>query len=287
MCVRPVRWCLSLICVASWVAALSCNAIVDFDGYTFTRERCTQSSECARPADPCMRAECVNGGCSERIAERAACSANGGNVCNAQGQCVGCIENGDCPSGACLDSMCVCDDGIKNGDETGIDCGGSRCGPCSAGTTCAENSDCIGGTCTTDICDMCGDAGWAQWTPGDGEWAIRKTSVRDKRTGLTWAREPASEMKNWEQANLFCQGLALDDGQWRLPTRVELGSIVDYEKDKPPAVDEKAFPNIPPSGFWTATTKADNNEYAWFVSLETGYIDVDETIRELSVLCVR
>jgi len=31
------------------------------------------------------------------------------------------------------DSMATCSDGIQNGDETGVDCGGSKCSPCTTG----------------------------------------------------------------------------------------------------------------------------------------------------------
>ncbi|MCA9391199.1 MAG: IPT/TIG domain-containing protein [Candidatus Magasanikbacteria bacterium] len=43
-----------------------------------------------------------------------------------------------------------CADGLLNGDETAIDCGGS-CGACS-GTSCTGNSDCSSGACVNNIC---------------------------------------------------------------------------------------------------------------------------------------
>ena len=48
--------------------------------------------------------------------------------------CFNGIKDGD-ESGVDCGGSCVpcatCDDGIKNGDETGIDCGGSSCEPCT------------------------------------------------------------------------------------------------------------------------------------------------------------
>jgi hypothetical protein len=41
---------------------------------------------------------------------------------------------------------CTCYDGVKNGDETDVDCGGS-CAPCIAGKACNENADCVSGVC--------------------------------------------------------------------------------------------------------------------------------------------
>jgi hypothetical protein len=44
-----------------------------------------------------------------------------------------------------------CNDGIKNQDETGIDCGGS-CNPCDNNEPCIKNSDCKSNECDNNIC---------------------------------------------------------------------------------------------------------------------------------------
>ncbi|MDD5759079.1 MAG: hypothetical protein PHI06_08345, partial [Desulfobulbaceae bacterium] len=46
----------------------------------------------------------------------------------------------------------TCSDGIKNGSETGIDCGGGTCSPCDAGEQCTAGSDCISGNCSSGLC---------------------------------------------------------------------------------------------------------------------------------------
>lgn len=43
-----------------------------------------------------------------------------------------------------------CDDGLENGDETGIDCGGV-CGAC-VGESCESAEDCASGLCPLDVC---------------------------------------------------------------------------------------------------------------------------------------
>jgi cysteine-rich repeat protein len=58
-----------------------------------------------------------------------------------------------CPSGVCRDGACAepsCDDDVKNGDETGVDCGGSCTGLCLVGEGCADGADCQSGVCGTD-----------------------------------------------------------------------------------------------------------------------------------------
>lgn len=44
-----------------------------------------------------------------------------------------------------------CNDGIKNGTETDLDCGGS-CGPCDIGKICQRHRDCNGSACVSGAC---------------------------------------------------------------------------------------------------------------------------------------
>ncbi|MFO0764549.1 MAG: Ig-like domain-containing protein [Patescibacteria group bacterium] len=43
-----------------------------------------------------------------------------------------------------------CSNGVKDGDETALDCGGS-CGAC-AGSTCTNNNECASGACVNNLC---------------------------------------------------------------------------------------------------------------------------------------
>jgi hypothetical protein len=45
-----------------------------------------------------------------------------------------------------------CTDGVLNGDETSLDCGGPDCTGCPDGSACVENGDCTSGTCTAGTC---------------------------------------------------------------------------------------------------------------------------------------
>lgn len=51
----------------------------------------------------------------------------------------------------CLQPTCT--DGVKNGDETGPDCGGPTCGKCPGGEPCKVNTDCTSNACTGGTCD--------------------------------------------------------------------------------------------------------------------------------------
>lgn len=68
-----------------------------------------------------------------------------GSACSIGGQCA----SGVCKNGECAPSRC--DDRIKNGLETAVDCGGS-CAPCEKGKTCSKDTDCDDGPCTNGVC---------------------------------------------------------------------------------------------------------------------------------------
>jgi hypothetical protein len=46
----------------------------------------------------------------------------------------------------------TCDDGIHNGDETDVDCGGPTCSACQPGRSCEEGSDCTSEVCEAGLC---------------------------------------------------------------------------------------------------------------------------------------
>ena len=45
----------------------------------------------------------------------------------------------------------ACDDGVRNGDESAVDCGGS-CDGCANGAACGDGDDCLSGRCESDEC---------------------------------------------------------------------------------------------------------------------------------------
>ena len=53
----------------------------------------------------------------------------------------------------------TCSDGVRNGDEGGVDCGGSICLPCTPDVACGEDADCGAERCPQGKCSgpSCGD----------------------------------------------------------------------------------------------------------------------------------
>lgn len=61
-------------------------------------------------------------------------------------------------------------------------------------------------------------------------------------------------------------------GDWRLPQRWELRSLVDYSKagSHRPTIDEDFFPNTLAKWYWSATPFAMDKDFAWGVSFYDG-----------------
>src|SRR5829696_8873803 len=62
---------------------------------------------------------------------------------------------GRCPTGATGPSGPTCTDGLTNGSETDVDCGGGTCPRCASGKTCASRNDCLSARCEAGTCQTC------------------------------------------------------------------------------------------------------------------------------------
>lgn len=49
-----------------------------------------------------------------------------------------------------------CGDGVLNGDETDVDCGGPSCSACGDGSSCSVDGDCSSGVCNGGVCQAAG-----------------------------------------------------------------------------------------------------------------------------------
>jgi hypothetical protein len=79
------------------------------------------------------------------------------------------VDTADASSAADAGAAPRCDDGIMNGTETDVDCGGGVCATCGAASRCAKATDCRSGNCQGGVCQMqgiCGRSGGACTVPG-------------------------------------------------------------------------------------------------------------------------
>lgn len=98
--------------------------------------------------------------------------------------------------------------------------------------------------------------------------------VRDLLTGLTWTRSAnlAEFPLTWQEALDFVAGMnreqAFGHGDWRLPNRRELRSLLHFEARNPALPQGHPFGDVVLNWYWTATTAAIHPAYAWYVHLE-------------------
>jgi hypothetical protein len=111
--------------------------------------------------------------------------------------------------------------------------------------------------------------------------------VVDRVTGLIWQRNLPEKFYTFEGAARQCAGLDLAGHRdWRLPSRIELVSLLDTTRIQP-SIDMAAFPNTPIDWFWTSSLAADNPGAAWYVYFYFGYPKTDDMTNSFSVRCVR
>lgn len=188
------------------------------------------------------------------------------------------------------------------------DCGASG-EPCCSGAACDDGLVCTAAVCQTPAADagVGVDAGpddnWSQWPappdiPPDSEYVVSAdgSTATDSVTGLVWQRAvPANPCPadgtgvcTWQDALKYCAELNLGgvSSGWRLPTMVELVSILDlgvYD----PAVDSTIFPGTPSAGFWTSSSYASEGGGAWVVGFDNGATSGIGNEGSGAVRCVR
>jgi hypothetical protein len=139
------------------------------------------------------------------------------------------------------------------------------------------------------------DREWAHWTippdsPPTANYVVDATAgtVTDVLTRLTWQRSVDPGSYTWAQALDYCKNLNLGGYStgWRIPTRVELESIVD-DGVYNPAINSTAFPSTPSSFFWSSSPNAFNASFAWVVDFYSGSTSYYNTGNNYRVRCVR
>ncbi len=164
--------CVSDVCSINQV----CVANIHLDGYVDGNETdvdcggdapngcplgegCKVGSDCASGGTcNALTLRCVVPGCTDNVKNGNESSVDCGGApfngiaCSRCGNGKGCNTGSDCASGFCSgDGACVaslCYDGVKDGSETDVDCGGSHCSArCAAGASCGTGADCASGLC--------------------------------------------------------------------------------------------------------------------------------------------
>ena len=125
--------------------------------------RCGAKGDCQ--SGVCTQGRCTAPSCSDQVKNGSEADTDCGGTCALRcPEAAHCNVNQDCTTGICDDvsQSCAgpkCGDGVRNGDETGADCGGLVCLACPAGEACKVLGDCQSLVCVASICQFptCGD----------------------------------------------------------------------------------------------------------------------------------
>ena len=111
--------------------------------------------------------------------------------------------------------------------------------------------------------------------------------VTDQMTGLMWHRAASGSTYTQALAADYCKSSRVGAySDWRLPTVIELVSLVDFTAVSP-SIDTLAFPGTTSGLFWTSTLLASRKTNAWYVGFGQGNTNfLDVTVGNL-VRCVR
>ena len=121
--------------------------------------RCNINSDCSSKF--CKDGICTAPSCNDTFKNGQETDIDCGGSCVVEGFLCsigqGCLSHKDCDTGFCSENYTCsgsgCSDGIRNGNETDVDCGGSLCTGCDVGSSCRADIDCESNYCLNGKCE--------------------------------------------------------------------------------------------------------------------------------------
>jgi hypothetical protein len=119
-------------------------------------------------------------------------------------------------------------------------------------------------------------------------WEVKKNDggIRDRDNSYSWLSEINGETDGTNNGGRCRGGVSCDTSgyarainsqglcgfsDWRLPTKEELETLVDYNNDpKQATINTSYFPEAIPSWYWTASENPQREGYAWYVLFKNG-----------------
>lgn len=112
-------------------------------------------------------------------------------------------------------------------------------------------------------------------------------AVKDNKTGLIWEQAPDKDFDVWSVSVARCSTKTVDDQKtWRAPTKDELATLIDPERNDPALPEGHPFANIRSDIFWSSTPHASDDILAYYVSFFTGKVISDQKSQTRRMWCV-
>lgn len=114
-------------------------------------------------------------------------------------------------------------------------------------------------------------------------------AVLDQETGLVWEKSPSAITDSWGNQRTSCTNRSFGGHLgWRLPSVVELLSLVDPTQSSPSLPLGHPFTSVQVSSYWTATISATSNTTdAWLLNLANGSVGESNMNTIIYAWCVR
>lgn len=201
---------------------------------------------------------------------------------------------------AMLASIVACNNIIGLTDFDKGECPGARCAVNEGGTDGGPDAD----SGRDGALDAKGAAPvtWAKWKmpnydggpdvflPNQPKLTTDGTIVTDGITGLAWRNAVLpTDSNSVAGATKQCADLA-PAGDWRLPKRIELVTLLDYSQS-PNKIDPAMFPLVANAQVWTGSdvqpVETNGPRKYWIVNFGSGSLDVGLEGNFYKVLCVK
>jgi hypothetical protein len=116
------------------------------------------------------------------------------------------------------------------------------------------------------------------------QYASVSGAVQEGLTLLVWSLSTAPQ-RSQQDAVTYCDGLK--DQTWRLPSRIELVTLIDFTRSGPPYIDP-VFDGggIVNAQYWTSSVDRTNLNNYWTVDFGKGSVTVDDSAQSHDVICV-
>jgi hypothetical protein len=112
-------------------------------------------------------------------------------------------------------------------------------------------------------------------------------AVKDNKTGLVWEQAPDRDFNVWGASVARCATKTVGNQKtWRAPTKDELATLIDPERNDPSLPEGHPFSNIRSDIFWSSTPHASDDILAYYVSFFTGKVISDQKSQTRRMWCV-